>query len=87
LTRVYAKDYYSVAICATDIFFWGLNGGQLGAKEGNETTLYPKALPLPNDKSPIDLFDCSEAAMACYTRAKNFYIFSKFKLKTYKDPL
>lgn len=78
-----ARNYHSLAYSDSEIYVWGLNGGQFGKQE-HEAILHPKQISIVDQK--ILLVDSSNSAIACYTASKMLYVIHKFKIKTYKSP-
>jgi alpha-tubulin suppressor-like RCC1 family protein len=89
IKRVIAKDYHSIAVGEAFIYVWGTNGGQFGMKKENNPVILPKELPLNAETkaSKVKLVESSNAAIVCYTESKFLYIFSSYKMKSYKNPL
>lgn len=84
LNAVIAKSYHSLVYSDSEIYVWGLNGGQFGFKAEQETILHPKQISIVDQK--ILLVDSSNSAIVCYTAAKLLYVVHKFRIKSFKSP-
>lgn len=84
LIGVIARNYHSLVYSDSEIYVWGLNGGQFGFKPEQEAILLPKRISIVDQK--ILLVDSSNSAIVCYTASKLLYVIHKFKIKHFKSP-
>lgn len=84
INGILAKECHSVAYSDTELFAWGVNGGQFGFNVDLATVVVP--LKLETFGHTIRLVDSSDAAIACYTAQNSIILYYQHKIRSIKTP-
>ncbi|XP_055921882.1 inhibitor of Bruton tyrosine kinase [Eupeodes corollae] len=86
LSRVIARDTYSLAYSKNMLWVWGANCGQFGWSSNNEARFsVPKQISLP-ERTELKFVEANNFAISCYTTAKTILLFYNYKMKSIKPP-